>query len=89
MISFEFTVKDPMGLHARPAARLVKEAARYASRIVLEANGKTVEATRLMALMGMRVKAGAVVKVTVSGEDEVACTEGLRAFFAESLQGAG
>ena len=89
MIAFEFAVKDPMGLHARPAARLVKEAARHASRIVLEANGKSVEATRLMALMGLRVKEGSAVRVTVSGEDEVACAESLKAFFAENLQGAG
>lgn len=88
MMAFEFTINDPMGLHARPAARLVKEAAKYASRIVLEANGKAVEATRLMALMGLRVKAGETVKVTVEGEDEAACAEALKQFFADNLKGA-
>lgn len=85
MMTFEVAVKDPMGLHARPAGRLVKEAAKYASRIVLEANGKSVEATRLMALMGMRIKSGTPVRVTVEGADENACAEALKVFFAENL----
>ena len=75
MVEFEFTVKDPVGLHARPAGRIVKEAAKYKSRIVLEANGKSVEATRLLALMGLRIKQGTSVKVSVEGEDEIACAE--------------
>lgn len=77
MREFEFTVKDPIGLHARPAGRLVKEASKFASRIVLEANGKSVEATHLLALMGMRIKSGTVVKVTVEGTDEEPCAAAL------------
>lgn len=85
MTGFEYTVRDPMGLHARPAAGLVKEASGHASRIVIEANGKSVEATRLMALMGMRIKQGATIKVTVDGADEIDCAEALKAFFAKNL----
>ena len=85
MIEFEHTVKDPVGLHARPAGRLVKEAARYKSRIVLAANGKSVEATRLMALMGMCVKTGTVLRVTVEGEDESTCAPAFQAFLAGNL----
>ena len=80
MVEFEFTVKDPVGLHARPAGRIVKEAAKYKSRIVLEANGKSVEATRLLALMGLRIKQGTSVKVSVEGEDETVCAEAFRTF---------
>ena len=85
MVEFEFTVKDPVGLHARPAGRLVKKAARFKSRIVLEAKGKSVEATRLLALMGLRIKQGAPVKVSVEGEDEIACAEAMKAFFAANV----
>lgn len=81
MQEFEFIMKDPIGLHARPAGRLVKEAARYASRITLTANGKSVEATRLLALMGLRIKTGTSVKVTVEGTDEVECAEAMKEFF--------
>ena len=85
MVEFEFTVKDPVGLHARPAGRIVKEAAKYKSRIVLEANGKSVEATRLLALMGLRIKQGASVKVSVEGADEAVCAEAMKAFFAANV----
>lgn len=85
MVEFEFTVSDPMGLHARPAGRLVKEAAKFKSRIVLESNGKSVEATRLMALMSLRIKQGTSVKVTVEGDDEVACAAAYEALCAEMI----
>ena len=85
MVEFEFTVKDPVGLHARPAGRLVKEAAGFKSRILLEANGKSVEATRLLALMGLRIKSGETVKVSVEGADEVVCAEALESFCAEMI----
>lgn len=85
MVEFEFTVKDPMGLHARPAGRIVKEAAKFKSRIVLEANGKSVEATRLLALMGLRTKQGTSVKVSVEGEDEIACAEAFETLCAEMI----
>ena len=85
MVEFEFTVKDPMGLHARPAGRIVKEAAKFKSRIVLEANGKSVEATRLLALMGLRTKQGTSVKVSVEGEDESACAEAFETLCAEMI----
>ena len=85
MVEFEFTVKDPVGLHARPAGRLVKEAARFKSRIVLEANGKSVEATRLLALMGLRIKSGETVRVSVEGEDEIVCAEAMKAFFSANV----
>lgn len=85
MVEFEFTVKDPVGLHARPAGRLVKEAARFTSRIVLEANGRSVEATRLLALMGLRIKSGETVRVSVEGADEDDCAEAMKAFFAANV----
>ena len=85
MVGFEFTVKDPVGLHARPAGRLVKKAARFKSRIVLEAKGKSVEATRLLALMGLRIKSGETVRVSVEGADEAVCAEAMKAFFAANV----
>ena len=85
MMTFEVAVKDPMGLHARPAGCLVKEAARFKSRIVLEANGKSVEATRLLALMGLRIKSGETVRVSVEGADEAVCAEAMKAFFAANV----
>ena len=85
MKAFEYTITDPMGLHARPAGMLVQKAKTYASRITVSANGKTCEATRLMSLMAMCVKCGTVVQVAVEGADEDSCAEELEAFFQQNL----
>lgn len=85
MKTFEYVIKDELGIHARPAGLLVKEAKKYESKIVLSKEGKTAEATKLIAVMGMAVKCGQTVQVEVSGNDEEAAFEGMKAFFEENL----
>ena len=85
MKSFTYVITDEIGIHARPAGLLVKEAKKYASRGVIRANGKSAEATRLMAIMGMGVKCGQTVEVEVAGDDEDEAFEGMKAFFEEYL----
>ncbi len=85
MKNFEYVIKDSVGIHARPAGMLVKEAKKYESRIVIDANGKSAEATKLMAVMGLGVKCGQTVTVTVEGADEDAACERIRAFLESSL----
>ena len=70
MKTFDYTIKDAMGIHARPAGLLVKEAAKYESKVSLTKDGKTVDAARLMAVMSLGVKQGQTVTVTVEGADE-------------------
>lgn len=85
MQKFEYVIKDEVGIHARPAGMLVKEAKKYQSRIVLEKEGKTAEATKLMAVMGLGVKCGQTVEVEISGQDEEAAFESMKVFFEENL----
>lgn len=44
MKKFSYVVKDEVGIHARPAGLLVKEAKKYASRVTASKDGKTAEA---------------------------------------------
>ena len=85
MASFDYTIKDALGIHARPAGMLVKEAKKYESKIVISKDGKSAEATKLMALMGLGVKCGQTVTVEITGADEEAACEGIMAFFKENL----
>ena len=52
MKSFEYTIKDPTGIHARPAGMLSREGKKYKSAITVIKNGKSANILRLMALMG-------------------------------------
>ena len=85
MKNFEYTVKDELGIHARPAGMLVKEAKKYESRITITKEGKTVDVTKLMMLMSLAVKCGQTVEIQVEGSDEEAAFAGMKAFFEENL----
>lgn len=85
MKKFEYVVKDEVGIHARPAGLLVKEAKKYESKISITKDGKSAEATKLMALMGLGVKCGDTVEVIVDGADEDTAFEGVKAFFEANL----
>lgn len=85
MKTFEYVIKDGLGIHARPAGMLAKEAKKYESKIQVVKDGKAVEATKLMALMGLAVKCGQTVQVEVNGSDEEAAYEGMKHFFENNL----
>ena len=70
MKSFEYTITDPVGIHARPAGVLVKEIKKYASTVTVNKGEKSVNALKLMALMGMGIKQGDTIRVDVEGADE-------------------
>lgn len=85
MKSFTYVVKDELGIHARPAGLLVKEAKQFASEITLECGGKKAGAKGLMGVMSMAVKQGNEVIVSAEGADEEAAIAALEAFFKANL----
>ncbi len=85
MKEFEYVIKDELGIHARPAGLLVKCAQKFKSDITVSFGGKTADAKRLFNLMGLNVKKGDSVTVSVIGEDEDAAKESVMKFFGENL----
>ena len=85
MKSFEYIIKDKIGIHARPAGMLAKAAKEYKSEIFIEKDGKKVSLVKLMQVMSLGVKCGDTVKVSVEGEDEDAATEKIRELLSENL----
>lgn len=85
MQEFTYVIKDELGIHARPAGLLVKEAKKFASTITLSCGEKKAVAKGLMGVMGMAVKQGHEVTVTAEGEDEAAAIAALEAFFNANL----
>ena len=85
MKEFNYVITDEVGIHARPAGLLVKEAKKYASKIKITCDGKSAEATKLMAVMSLGVKKGNEVTVSVEGEDEDTAFDGMKEFFTTNL----
>ena len=85
MKQFSYIIKDEIGLHARPAGMLTKEANQDQSAVTISCNGKSAAASKLMAIMGMGVKHGDSVEVTIEGADEDTAAAELQKFFRENL----
>ena len=85
METFQYTITDEVGLHARPAGLLVKQAKQMDSAITLQAKGKSADAKKIIAVMAMGVKCGETITVNLEGPQEQAEKEELSRFFAENL----
>ncbi len=81
MKNFTYIIKDEVGLHARPAGIIAKEAKKYNSKITIKANGKEAELTRLMAVMGLGIKKDDEVTVSAEGDDEDVAIAEMEKFF--------
>lgn len=85
MKTIKHTIQDELGIHARPAGVLVKEVKKFQSKITLEGNGKTAEAGKLLAVMGMGIKHGTEITITAEGPDEDEAIAAMETFFKENL----
>jgi len=85
MKEFDYTIKDALGIHARPAGYLVKLMQGLQSEVTMEANGKSANGKRLIAVMSLGVKQNHTVKFKVSGEDEEAAETKIKEFLEQNL----
>ncbi|MBQ4560677.1 MAG: HPr family phosphocarrier protein [Tyzzerella sp.] len=83
MKEFRYVITDDLGIHARPAGLLVKEAALFQSYIKIKKGEKEVDAKRIFGIMGLAAKKGDEILLTAEGADEdeaiAAITEFLKA----------
>lgn len=85
MKEFSYVITDAQGVHARPAGMLVKFAKELKSTVTISKDGKTADATRLIAVMGLGIKQGQEITVTVEGENEEADAAAVLEFFKGNL----
>ena len=77
MPEMRMTVIDESGLHARPAARFVQAASRFASRIVIRNGDREADAKSLISLLGLTVRLSSVITVMAEGSDAEAALASL------------
>lgn len=83
MTSFEYTITDENGLHARLAGTLARKAAGYSSTVKIECDGMSENALELVPVMSMDVQQGDTVKIIVEGTDEEKAAAELKTMFGE------
>ncbi len=65
----ELTIMNRLGLHARAAVKLVSLSSKYASRIIVVANGRRADARHMIAVLLLSASMGTKVSIGVSGPD--------------------
>ena len=86
MVSQKVVIKNPTGLHLRPAGILCKEAMQYKSLITFSFNETTANAKSVLSVLGACVKCGDEIELCCDGEDE---KEALRALVTAVESGLG
>ena len=72
MVEKEFVIDNEAGLHARPAARLIKTAGGFQSDISIIRGSKTGNAKSLLSVLALGIFKGARITIQADGPDEVA-----------------
>ena len=70
MVNRKVTVKNPTGLHLRPAGILCNEAMKYQSQITFAYGGGMANAKSVMSVLGACVKCGDEIEIFCEGPDE-------------------
>lgn len=70
MVSRKVVIKNPTGLHLRPAGILCKEALQFKSLITFTFRGNTANAKSVLSVLGACIKSGDEIEVFCEGEDE-------------------
>lgn len=83
MKEFYYTIKDEMGIHARPAGLMVKQAKKFASTTTIRCGDRSADLKKLFVIMAMTVKQGEEVCITADGPDEDEAIQFLEQFFTE------
>ncbi len=80
MKQFTHVIKDPAGIHARPASQLVKEIGTYQSTVTITKDDKSADGRKLIAIMGLGAKNNDTITLTVEGPDETDAAAKLKQF---------
>jgi len=85
MITIKYTIKDPEGIHARPAGEMVKLLKAFESTITISKGEQTVDAKRILGVMGLAAKQGQEIVVAVEGIDEEKAAQEIESFLNEKM----
>lgn len=85
MIRENIRVVNSTGLHARPAATIVKTLKKYESSVTLVNNGKAIAIKGLMSVLGAGVKGKSSIEIICEGPDEQALMDEIKGLFASGF----
>ena len=79
------TVRNKMGLHARPAAMIVQTANRYPCDVTLEKDGQSINGKSIMGVLMLAAAQGTVITVRTLGEQAKECAQAIADLFEKGF----
>jgi len=73
----EVSVRNQVGLHARPATFFIQKANEYKSSIWVERDERRVNAKSLLGVLSLGIVGGTVIKIIADGSDEQLAVDSL------------
>ena len=86
MISKDYIIMAPQGIHARPATTLIRLTKNFKSAVSLKKGDKIVRLNSMLNILSMTIKGGESISVIVEGEDEADAADAIGLFFTEQLK---
>lgn len=77
MISRSVTIKNSIGLHARPATFFIQKANSYKASIWVEKEDCRVNAKSLLGVLSLGISQGTKITLIADGQDEAEAIDGL------------
>ena len=70
-----YEVKNPLGIHARPAAILAQACTNFKAAVTIECNGESASGNNVLQILALHAAKGSTLKITIDGEDADACAD--------------
>ena len=86
LIEREVLIINRAGIHARPAAKLVRTAGAFSADIFLESGGERVNGKSIMGIITLGATYRTTVKIIADGDDEEAAVAALEDLFARRFE---
>jgi phosphocarrier protein len=86
MISKDYIILDPHGMHARPATALIKLARQYKSSFSLKKEEKLIQMRSMLNILSISAKYGDTISVIIEGADESKAVAAFDYFFNEEMK---
>lgn len=85
MIEREVTIKNRAGLHTRPAAALVKTAAKFKADFFIDKDGFQINGKSIIGVMTLAAEQGSTLKLRFSGDDEEEAAKAVMELFEKGF----
>ena len=80
-----FIISNTLGMHLRPATKIVKTAAAYRSKIMIQKDDLMVNGKSIMGLVVLAAPKGTAITVRADGDDEVEALDAMEALFEDKF----